>query len=51
VTITGSGFTGATAVKFDAGASVSTVGSDSKIAATVPAAASTGTDWGLAPSH
>lgn len=42
VTITGSGFTGATAVKFHGATSVYTVNSATTITATVPATASTG---------
>ena len=42
VTITGSGFAGATGVRFGAAAGKFTVNSASKITATVPAGASTG---------
>src|SRR5262245_19004094 len=42
VTITGSGFTGATKLMFDTAASQFAVESDTKISATVPASASTG---------
>jgi hypothetical protein len=42
VTVTGSGFTGATAVKFNGMSATFTVNSDTQVTATVPAGASTG---------
>ena len=43
VTLTGTGFTGATAVKFNGSASTFNVASDTSVTATVPAGATTGT--------